>query len=651
MVAVNTLCISPSLFASKGSGFCASAEAPLSAHLPSANLSVRSSSLFSKSLTDQKLQKGTRPLHRHCESNKIRRSNCIPSAAMNGVKAGDDLPAGYEDGNPYELMQPRRAGILFHPTSLPGPYGIGELGKEAYTFIDWLESSGSTVWQVLPLVPPGRKSGEDGSPYSGQDANCGNTLLVSLDKLVEDGLLEASDLPKPIPVERVDYDAVAQTKDPLLKKASTKLVKSSGPLKEQLEAFRKSPNIAGWLEEAALFAAIDNSLPGTEFWWLWPEDLRDRKEEALASARKEHKDFIDSFIAEQFLFQKQWSELHDYASSKGIRIIGDMPIYVGGHSADVWANRSQFMMDPKTGVPISVSGVPPDLFSATGQLWGSPLYNWEAMAENKYQWWVQRMSRAFELYDEFRIDHFRGLAGYWAIEASAKTAMGGIWKAGPREAFFEAIKEAVGKVDIIAEDLGVITPDVVDLRKAIGAPGMAVLQFAFGSNPQNPHLPHNHECNQVVYPGTHDNDTVIGWWSKIQEKEKANAFLYLHSSEADTEAAGGIHWVLMRSAFSSVARTAVVAMQDLLGLDNSARMNTPAVQKGNWGWRIGESGKFDELAEEAAKMKAMLALYNRVPKVITNKAAVITPKAAEVEGIESPADEVKGTPAAEVVAS
>eukprot|EP00897_Mesotaenium_endlicherianum_P007226 jgi/Mesen1/6531/ME000333S05834 len=547
--------------------------------------------------------------HSSCrtQSVKVQASSSVAASVPETMQAGDALNDDYE--SEYPEMPLRRAGILMHPTSLPGAYGIGELGEEAYKFIDWLKDVGCTVWQVLPLVPPGRKSGEDGSPYSGQDANCGNTLIISLDELVKEGLLDKSDLPEPVPLGRVDYDAVAALKDPLINKAAKNLVKSQGPLRKELDEYRKDPSISSWLEEAALFAAIDSSLD-KEFWWLWPEDVRDRQPEALEKARRDHKDF--------FLFQKQWAALHKYANEAGIRVIGDMPIYVGGHSADVWANRSQFTLS-ESGAPAQVSGVPPDYFSKTGQLWGSPLYNWTEMAKDGYKWWANRMRRAFDLYDEFRIDHFRGFAGFWAVPASAETAIDGSWKIGPREGFFEAIKEAVGKVDIIAEDL------------AINAPGMAVLQFAFGGDSGNPHLPHNHEPNQVVYPGTHDNDTILGWWEKATEKDKARVEKYLGSGTDE------IHWLLIRSALASVGGTAIIAIQDVLGLDNSARMNTPAVQKGNWGWRVGEPGFFGNLTEEGERLTGYLRDYNRLPKgfVDKSKAAEEDVEAEEaVEGAE-----------------
>jgi 4-alpha-glucanotransferase len=519
-------------------------------------------------------------------------------------KLGDDLPEDYADDDPVFTKAERRGGILFHPSSLPGPNGIGELGEEAFKFLDWLQATGCTVWQVLPLVPPGRKSGEDGSPYAGADANCGNTLLISLQELVKDGLLRESDLPAPVPVGRVDFDAVAMVKDPLIAKAAENLVNSASPLREELGKFRKDPRISSWLEEAALFAAIDNAIDA-QSWWEWPEELRDRHPGALEAARKQHQSFITEFIAEQFLFQRQWQAVHRHANALGIRVVGDMPIYVGGHSGDVWANRRMFELDPKTGAPAMVSGVPPDLFSNEGQLWGSPLYNWKEMAKDNYSWWASRMRRAFELYDEFRIDHFRGLA---------ETAMNGKWIVGPGVDFFAAIREAVGKVDIIAEDLGVLTADVLNLRKRIRAPGMSVLQFAFGGDSLNPHLPHNHEVDQVVYTGTHDNDTVVGWWTKIDNAERELVRLYLRF-KGDKD----VHWELIRCAISSVALTAIIPMQDVLGLGDDARMNKPATTAGNWGWRIGESGIFSELETEKEQLQECLKLFNRYPRHLVEK--------------------------------
>ncbi|XP_068637582.1 4-alpha-glucanotransferase, chloroplastic/amyloplastic [Aristolochia californica] len=529
----------------------------------------------------------------------------VSAVSAQHVGVGEDLPEDYGEWYPEkDPSKRRRAGILLHPSSLAGPHGIGDFGLGAFQFLDWLHDSGCSVWQVLPLVPPGRKSNEDGSPYSGQDANCGNTLLISLEELVKDGLLKKEELPQPMDAENVKFDTVANVKDPLVAKAAKRLLENGGELKEQLELFRKDPEISGWLEDAALFAAIDNEL-NTFTWHDWPEPLKNRHLAALEKVYQTHKDFIDVFVAQQFLFQRQWQKVRTYAQMKGIKIMGDMPIYVGYHSADVWANKKMFLLD-RSGFPVLVSGVPPDAFSETGQLWDSPLYNWKAMEKDGFSWWIHRIKRALNLYDEFRIDHFRGLAGFWAVPAESKVAMVGNWKAGPRKTFFDAILRVVGKINIIAEDLGVITEDVVQLRKAIGAPGMAVLQFAFGSGPDNPHLPHNHEQDQVVYTGTHDNDTVVGWWENLVEKEKSNVLKYLDINKED------ISWEMIRASLSSVALTTIIPMQDILRLGSSARMNTPATQLGNWSWRIPCSTTFDKLGPEATKLRDILSMYGRL---------------------------------------
>ncbi|CAK7337931.1 unnamed protein product [Dovyalis caffra] len=461
---------------------------------------------------------------------------------------GEDLPADYGEWFPKrDPADRRRAGILLHPTSFRGPYGIGDLGDEAFRFIDWLHDAGCSVWQVLPLVPPGRKANEEGSPYSGQDANCGNTLLISLEELVKDGLLTKDELPRPIDADRVDFSVVADLKDPLIAKAAERLILSDSELTSQLEDFRRKPDIS-------------------------------------------------SKILSRSIIHLQWQRVRNYAQEKGISIMGDMPIYVGYHSAD---NRNGF--------PLLVSGVPPDAFSETGQLWDSPLYDWKAMEKDGYSWWIRRIWRAQDLYDEFRIDHFRGFAGFWAVPSEAKVAMVGNWKVGPGKSLFDAISRAVGKINIIAEDLGVITEDVVQLRKSIGAPGMAVVQFGFGSNADNPHLPHNHEPNQVVYTGTHDNDTIRGWWDVLKQEEKSNVIKYLSINEQDD-----IPWELIQAVLSSVAKTAVIPMQDILGLGNSARMNIPATQFGNWSWRIPSSMSFDGLENEAMRLKDLISVYGRL---------------------------------------
>ncbi|KAF6149313.1 hypothetical protein GIB67_026169 [Kingdonia uniflora] len=538
-------------------------------------------------------------------SSKRRNPAMLSVNADVAVGVGEDLPADYGDWVMESGDKGRRCGVLLHPTSLRGKYGIGDLGEEAFRFLDWLHDAGCSVWQVLPLVPPGRKGNEEGCPYSGQDANSGNTLLISLEELVKDGLLTIDELPKPMNVECVGFSAVADIKDPLIAKAAERLILSGGGLKKQLEDFRKDPEMSGWLEDAAYFAAIDNTI-NTFSWMEWPEPLKNRHLAALEKIYHTQKDFINIFVAQQFLFQRQWKKVRNYAHMKGIKIMGDMPIYVGYHSADVWANKKLFLLN-KSGFPTLVSGVPPDAFSETGQLWGSPLYDWKAMEADGFSWWIQRMRRATNLYDEFRIDHFRGLAGYWAVPSEAKIAMVGRWKAGPKKKLFNAIFQGIGKTNIIAEDLGVITEDVVQLRKDINAPGMAVLQFGFGSGSDNPHLPHNHEVDQVVYTGTHDNDTVLGWWESLKQEEKSNVLKYLCLTEVND-----ISWRLIRVGVSSVARTAIIPMQDILGLGSSARMNVPATQFGNWSWRIPSTINFESLEPEAIRLRDMLSMYGRL---------------------------------------
>ncbi|GMI67881.1 disproportionating enzyme [Hibiscus trionum] len=530
------------------------------------------------------------------------RAGLLSSSTLTAMEVGEDLPLDYGDFLPLpDPNQRRRAGILLHPTSFRGPYGIGDLGEQAFHFVDWLHLAGCSVWQVLPLVPPD----DEGSPYAGQDANCGSTMLISLEELVKDGLLTKNELPQPIDCDRVNYSKVAKLKDPLITKAAERLLSADGELKTQLEAFRTDPTISCWLEDAAYFAAIHDSLKAFS-WYDWPEPLKNRHLAALERIYEEKKDFIDLFIAKQFLFQRQWQKIRCYAQAKGVSIMGDMPIYVGYHSADVWANKKHFLLN-RHGYPLLVSGVPPDAFSETGQLWGSPLYDWKAMEKDGFLWWIRRIRNAQNLYDEFRIDHFRGFAGFWAVPSEAKIAMVGRWKVGPQKSLFDAIYRAVGEISIIAEDLGVITEDVVQLRKYIGAPGMAVLQFGFGSDSRNPHLPHNHEPNQVVYTGTHDNDTIQGWWSNLMEQERSNVLKYLRITEKDE-----ISWALIQAAVASIAQTAVITMQDVLGLDGSARMNIPATQCGNWSWRIPKSMSFESLETEALRLRDMLSMYGRM---------------------------------------
>ncbi|CAB4313954.1 unnamed protein product [Prunus armeniaca] len=410
------------------------------------------------------------PFFRHFQMNNgvvLTPVSVVSTSASAVVGVGDELPLDYGDVFPQpDPSERRRAGVVLHPTSFRGPHGIGDFGEEAFRFIDWLHEAGCSLWQVLPLVPPGRKANEEGSPYSGQDANCGNTLLISLEELVNDGLLTKEELPKPVDSDRVNYSAVADLKDPLIAKAAERLIRSEGELKVSLKISvmtriyqnllskwslvkipstkNAAPECFCWLEDAAYFAAIDSSLNAFS-WYEWPEPLKNRHLAALEDIYQSKQHFINIFIAEQFLFQRQWQKVRKYAQMKGISIMGDMPIYVGYHSADVWANKKHFLLN-RNGFPLEVSGVPPDAFSETGQLWDSPLYDWKAMEKEGFSWWIRRMRRAQNIYDEFRIDHFRGLAGFWAVPSEAKVAMVGRWKAGPGKSFFDAIFRAAGKI-------------------------------------------------------------------------------------------------------------------------------------------------------------------------------------------------------------
>lgn len=538
--------------------------------------------------------------------------------AMDGyphVDVGDALPQGY-DTVPPPPSKHRRAGVILHPTSLPGAYGIGEIGAEALRFIDWLVDSGMQLWQLLPLVPPERTYW---SPYSGLDGLCGNTLLIPLDGLVQLGLLNASEVEEfvaglkeaekneTVSTEcRANFGLVASLRDPLLQAAAERLLSGAlfSDLRDEMDEWRASH---AWVEDSALFAAIAEmpDLIGTP-WWDWPEGVRDRNANALNQLRSQHSHRINVFIALQFLFDRFWKVIKDYATEKGVSLVGDMPIYVGGQSADVWAHRHLFELLPDSGRPALVSGVPPDAFSATGQLWGSPLYDWKAHAQEGYAWWVDRFRRSSVLYHETRVDHFRAFAGYWAVEADRDTAMVGVWKKGPGVALFRALEEEFGQgwcQNILAEDLGVITPDVVALRRAIEAPGMIVLQFAWGGGPTNTHLPHNMYEQCFVYPGTHDNQTAVGWWqTSATPEEKKLVMRYFgvtdHSEMSNATLSFDIAWAFIRAALNSVARTAVMTVQDILRLDDSARMNTPGTTQGNWNWRLNGWDDLDSVSDD-----------------------------------------------------
>lgn len=523
------------------------------------------------------------------------------------AEVASDLRPEYGTYWPSPRMK-RRAGCIMHPTSLPGAYGVGEIGKESFAFVDWAISAGFSTWQVLPLVPPEEAYW---SPYSSTDANAGNTLMIGVEELVEMKLISAEDLPPPQPVADADFPAVAEWKIPLLKKAAKNLLNGAefAALRKELEQFKTDQP---WVVDSALFDVLSRSEDLTgKLWWEWPADLRDRGPAALEEVSIKYKEELDVYIALQFLFDCQWKALKAYSNSKGLALLGDMPIYVAGHSADVWSNSRLFVLDDDK-KPGLVSGVPPDAFSETGQLWGTPLYDWERHAEEDYSWWAERLARAFDLYDECRIDHFRAFAGYWAVEGTAETAMGGIWKKGPGEELFAALERKMGKVPIVAEDLGVITRDVVELRQNIGAPGMVVLQFAWEGGPSNTHLPHMHYENSFCYPGTHDNETAVGWYrdtASDNAKKYLATYLRAHGIGPDGT---GVNWALIEAAMASVSQCAVVLVQDVMGLDNvDGRMNTPGRAEGNWAWRVGESDIWERLAPEAERMKGLVEAFGR----------------------------------------
>ena len=534
---------------------------------------------------------------------------------------------------------PRRAGVIMHPTSLPGSYGIGDMGSEAYAFVDWLAEAKMQIWQVLPLVPPGRPIPgvrEDyWSPYSGRDAHCGNTLIISLAELVKDGLLQSDELPHPYNTSGdVDFNKVAERNEPLIAKAATRLVEKpdDDALKVDFNAWRARPEIEVWLKEAALFDAICKTpeLLGKD-WWDWPEDLRTRDVEALEKKRKMSVASIDEFCATQFLFDKQWLAIKAYANSKGIALVGDMPIYVGGHSADVWANQNLFLLGSDC-KPTAVAGVPPDAFSEDGQLWGNPLYDWPAHETEGYSWWAGRLGRALELHDEVRIDHFRAFAAYYSIPAGASTAKTGQWLVGPGEKFFKGIEVALGGAPIVAEDLGVITEDVVALREGINAPGMVVLQFAWGDDVRSPHLLHNHYENSFCYPGTHDNETTQGWYENQDDSTKLRLANYAGINDAE-----GAAWGFIRLGMSSVSKACVFAMQDVLSLGNEARMNTPGVADGNWAWRVGPPGAFADASAEAKKLAKLADAYQRVATTGPQASSKdMASKVAEADAVPTP---------------
>ena len=500
---------------------------------------------------------------------------------------------------------PRASGLLLHPTSLPGPFGIGDLGPEAYAFADFLIAAGQSLWQVLPLGP----TGYGNSPYACYSAFAGNTLLVNPDQLRREALIPGEALASltEFPEEKIDFEAVQQFKDSIQQKAFDSFQKvGESNLREDFADFCASE--AQWLEDYALFRALKDQHEGLA-WTKWESGLARRDPKAIAAAKQTLASSIEAQKFYQFLFFRQWAALKAYCNERGIKLIGDIPIFVAHDSADVWVNRDQFKLN-EDGTPLVVAGVPPDYFSETGQLWGNPIYDWGRMRADGFKWWIDRVRAALKMFDIVRLDHFRGFAACWEIPAGEKTAERGQWVEAPGRELFSAVKESLGDLPIIAEDLGVITPEVEALRDEFGFPGMRVLQFAFGDDTSNTNLPHNFQQNVVVYTGTHDNDTAVGWFNikhstsdvTQSEREKESCLEYLRSDGKE------INWDLIRAALASVANTALVPLQDVLGLGSEARMNLPSSKEGNWNWRVKSEALTDEVAE---RLRQMTELYGR----------------------------------------
>jgi 4-alpha-glucanotransferase len=469
-------------------------------------------------------------------------------------------------------MRQRTAGVLLHPTSLPGPYGIGDLGDELIAFLDWAVSAGMRLWQVLPLNPPGFGN----SPYGCHSSFAGNPLLVSPQRLMQWGLLPSMTEVPPFAEGEVEWDRVREWKTELLRESWSRFESAAAPaLREELSRFTLEQH--DWLEDWALYAALKDRYRGAA-WWQWDAAVALREPDALSDARRELAGEIAFHEFVQWAFARQWSAVRDAARARGIRIMGDIPIYVAGDSADVWQHPELFQLDER-GEPTVVAGVPPDYFSATGQRWGNPLYRWDAMRERGFDWWISRIATNLRYADLIRLDHFRGFAAYWEIPSQEPTAIHGRWMPGPGRALFDAVRDALGELPLVAEDLGFITPEVHELRLAIGLPGMRILQFGFAQI-DSPHLPHRYEPHTVVYTGTHDNDTARGWYEHAPAAERELAQAYL-GPECDDVA-----WALIRAAYTSVAETAIVPAQDILSLGSEARMNRPGDAQHNWSWRL-----------------------------------------------------------------
>jgi 4-alpha-glucanotransferase len=516
----------------------------------------------------------------------------------------------------------RGSGILMHFTSLPGPYGIGDLGQAAYDFVDFLAATDQNYWQFLPVGPVSMVF--DNSPYTSLSAMAGNPMLISPDLLREDGLLVDDDFAhKPDFSEyRVEFEKAIPYKEHLLRRAFQRFQRH-GPVSDFDRFCRQE---FAWLDDYALFMA-NREENDFKAWHEWPRPIASRDRIALKNNRGWLFQPIEYHKFLQFLFFRQWQALRQYAHDREIVLIGDIPIYVGMDSADVWAHQDCFRLDKTSLKPTHVAGVPPDYFSETGQRWGNPLYRWKAEKgrDNQalYEWWRQRFRQIFRTVDIVRIDHFRGIEAYWEIPANEETAVNGSWVKGPGKKFFREMAKEIGDLPIIAEDLGVITPAVEDLREELGLPGMKVLQFAFDSGPANPYLPHNYQSTGwVVYSGTHDNDTTVGWFhsDKVTPESKRFALRYANSGFLD---GSRVHWDFIRMAFSSVATVAITPMQDILGFGSDCRMNTPSVNKGNWRWRMAPRFLTDEIRGQLLEMTILYGRHSEARKALRKREAVM----------------------------
>lgn len=502
----------------------------------------------------------------------------------------------------FNWLDHRAAGLLIHPTSLPSTYGIGAFDAASSDLIDFLAHANIKYWQLCPLGP----TGYGDSPYQCFSSFAGNPYLIDPGALVDCGLLEKSAL---FPLsnssaDRVDFGALYRLKLPLLFSAHGSWRKAPGRTLPYGDFSQFRQKNRAWLEPYALFSALKDHFDGQP-WWLWPAEVRTLPSAQKSSLRNQVATRAEAYEFLQYLFFGQWRDLRDRAHRRGIQIIGDTPIFAALDSADVWASPHLFQLDPKTLRPTAVAGVPPDYFSADGQLWGNPLYDWDAHRAEGYAWWLSRLAASFELSDVVRLDHFRGFEGYWSVPAGSLTARPGKWIAGPGLDFFRAIQKAMPHVKLIAEDLGLLTPATIALRESTGLPGMAVLQFAFGGEPDNLYLPHNHRPNSVVYAGTHDNDTTLGWYATAGEKTRDHVRRYLRVNGRE------IGWDFIRAAYESVANLSVVTLQDLMSLGSEARFNTPGNPQGNWTWRY-RSEQLRALRDTAGPyLRDLAVLYGR----------------------------------------